>query len=671
MSDIKRTFGREVMRNYDEAIRREWVITNGLGSYAGSSIIGANTRKHHGLFIASLHYPTDRRVLVNRIREEIHRGSSKTILYSGRSSKAEEDRGFLNQVSFTMDANPTFTYFTEGMRIEKTIAFEWEKNTVAILYRITNRGQDAVLKLTPVYNFRDHNAGSKAKDLKFTDSLDGREYTLIPGDAPDIRLRTYLSEGEFSKNKASLSYDKNIELQTEIDTGMSSDDTGYMTIHTEIEIPKDSVKEISLVFTIEEEYEPSAKKTVKRAKDRMKKLIKDSNAYDDFTKSLVAASDRFVVKRASTDGKTILAGLPWFTDWGRDTMIAFIGLTLVTHRFEDAKSILRTFVKYEKNGLLPNMFPDRDCDPIYNTADASLWFFYCVYKYLEYVDTKEAYGFVEKEIYPCMKKILHAYMTGTDFSIGMDSDGLIKAGDDLDQVTWMDVRVGDRVMTPRHGKPVEINALWYNALCITCKLSKKFGDNSEHEMLSELSKKVKASFEARFLNKNKNCLYDVVDEKSMETGLISDNDKIRPNQIWAVSLPFSALSEESAKSVVDTVYEKLYTDFGLRTLDPEDPEYHGLYKGDLSKRDAAYHQGTAWAFIMGGFITAFLKIYPDSKKEAAALLKPIKQHLNDGCIGGIAEVFDGDAPHISGGCYTQAWSVGEILRAVVEGKLKV
>ena len=671
MSGIKRTFGREAMRNYDEAIRREWVITNGLGSYAGSSIIGANTRKHHGLFIASLHAPTDRRVLVNRICEEVIRDGNRVSLFSGRKSKGVEEQGFLNQVSFSMGAVPVFTYFTKGLWIEKTLAYEWEKNTVAIRYRIKNRGDKAVLRLKPVYNYRDHNDGSQKKDLVFVSGLTEEGFSLTPDKNRELTLRTYVSEGSFGNNSDADLYDKNIELQTEIDTGMSSSDTGYMPIFIDVSVPEETEKDVSVVFTIEKKFERDASKTIKAAKRRCDILIENSGVRDKFSKSLVAAADRFIVRRASTKGKTILAGLPWFTDWGRDTMISLTGLTLVTGRFEDAKSILRTFVEYEKNGLLPNMFPDKDCEPIYNTADASLWFFYCVHKYLEYVKSEEAFKFVEKELYPCMKKIIKAYKDGTDFSIGMDADGLIRAGDDLDQVTWMDVRVGDKVMTPRHGKPVEINALWYNALCIMKELSKRFGDKSANTEYSMLVDIVRDSFEQRFYNKAEKCLYDVVDEKSMKTGEIYDDDRIRPNQIWAVSLPFCALSKDQAKCVVDTVYKKLYTDFGLRTLDPEDPDYHGLYKGELSARDEAYHQGTAWAFIMGGFITAFLKVYPDQKETAELLLAPLKQHLNEGCIGGIAEVFDGDPPHISGGCYTQAWSVGEILRAVAEGGLKV
>lgn len=670
METIQRIFGRESFLQYDEAVRREWVITNGNGSYAGSSIIGANTRKHHGIFIASLHAPTDRKVLVNRVLETVIRGEKKAALYSGRKKGNIEETGYLHQTAFALKGSvPEFTYYSEGFLVKKTIAYEWEKNTVALLYSLTNHGEDAVFALAPVYNYRDHNSGSRKSDLKFRfgKMKEKGMYFVLPSKAPDRVIKTYISEGAAVKNEEDERYDENIRLKTEADTGMSDRDSGFVPFTFEIALRQGESKEISLVFSLEETFEKNAAKTVKAAGKRDEELIKACKAKDDFSKSLVLAADRFIVNRASTEGKTILAGLPWFTDWGRDTMISLTGLTLSTGRFEDARSILKTFVRYEKNGLLPNMFPDLDCEPIYNTVDASLWFFFCAYKYTEYTHDSL---FVREELYPCMKKIVEAYMRGTDFSIKMDEDRLIHAGSGSDQVTWMDVCVDGKCMTPRHGKPVEINALWYNALCITSSFAGEFGDKKYAFETGELALRVKESILNRFWNEEKNCLYDVVDEV-LEGGIVCDNDKIRSNQIYAVSLPYSIFPPEKERAIVDTVFKELYTDFGIRTLSCDDPDYHGIYKGSLPERDAAYHQGTAWAYIMGGFITAFLKVYPDKRDVAAELLKPLKQHLNDGGIGGISEVFDGDAPHIFGGCYSQAWSVAEILRAVSEGDLKV
>ena len=372
------------------------------------------------------------------------------------------------------------------------------------------------------------------------------------------------------------------------------------------------------------------------------------------------ASDQFLCHRSSTGLKTVLAGLPWFTDWGRDTMIAFTGLTLVTKRFKEAEEILITFAKYVKNGLVPNMFPDDGQDPLYNTADASLWYFYAVDQYLSYVNTPEAYDFIYQNIYPCLKEIIAAYKNGTDFSIYMEEDGLIHAGSGVDQITWMDVRVGDWVVTPRHGKPVEINALWYHALCVMDQLAAHYGEPTEE--YSVLASKVKESFLEEFWNEKDGCLYDVVDGDNKDAS-------IRPNQIYAVSLPNTMLDEEKAKKVVSVVKDKLFAESGLRSLAPEDEQYHPIYCGSLPKRDAAYHQGTSWGYLLGGFYSAFMKVNnysAEAAKEADTMLNGTRKHLYEGGIGSISEIFDGEAPHTCRGCYAQAWSVGEILRCYTQ-----
>lgn len=362
-------------------------------------------------------------------------------------------------------------------------------------------------------------------------------------------------------------------------------------------------------------------------------------------------------------------------------MIAFTGLTLCTGRYDDAGQILFTFAKYMENGLVPNMFPDDNSKPLYNTADASLWYFIAVYKYLKYLGSdekvdksylKSAAEFIKDSIFPCLISIIDAYEKGTDYSIRMMNNGLISCGSDLDQVTWMDVRVGDKVMTPRHGCPVEINALWYNALCITDYLCRLFGyDGSHYRELSEL---VKYNFKPAFFNQLSGCLYDVVVYDEESGSFNQKDDSIRPNQIYAVSLPFDLLSPMDARQVVDVVMRRLYVGVGLRTLSSDHPDYHGQYRGALEKRDEAYHQGTAWPYLLGAFITAYSKLYgatSDGRETLIKFFEPVKKHLmNDNCIGGICEVFDGDKPHMGGGCYTQAWSVGEILRAYTEDVIR-
>ena len=543
--------------------------------------------------------------------------------------------------------------------------------------------------MVPAFNFRDHNNGSKIGELDFNKDVAGQEITLVPTNRKikklqkkyDIKIKYFTSEGAVKESNDK--YDEGLALQTEIDTGMSYVDNNYTPYEVVVTLQPYEKKKISVICTIEKEYTTDAFAIIDENRKRIQALVEKAGYEDEFAKDLVQAADNFIVDRASTGYKTVLAGLPWFTDWGRDTMIALQGLTLVTKRFEDTKGILKTFAQYVNNGLVPNMFPDEGLDPLYNTVDASMWYFYSVDKYLEYT---EDYDFVRDEIYPKLEEIIEAYKKGTDFKIHMDKDYLIHAGGDYDQVTWMDVRVGKWVVTPRHGKAVEINALWYNALKVMEKLAEKFGKDSKG--YADLAEKVKVSFNKRFWNEKKNCLYDVVDEyvnpllakpslnpfNQTETAIyIQDNDQVRPNQIWAVSLPYTMLPNDKAKKVVETVWQQLYGTYGLRSLSPDDEAYHGIYFGKLHDRDAAYHQGTVWAFPMGGFITALVKVNNYSKESiemARKLMAPVADHLMDGCIGSIAEIFDGDAPHVSRGCYAQAWSVGEMLRAYVEDILE-
>ena len=432
----------------------------------------------------------------------------------------------------------------------------------------------------------------------------------------------------------------------------------------------------------------------------------ESDNYMEFFKRLVLDADHFIADRRSTGLKTVLAGLPWFTDWGRDTMIAFTGLTLCTGRYEDAREILKSFAMYERNGLIPNMFPDSGEEPLYNTADASLWYFIAVWNYIRYIeitkiddisrsvkDESEMINgreperkirpqqtgpdsFIRDEIYPVLLKILDSYEHGTDNDIHMEPSGLIHAGSGTDQVTWMDVRVDGVCVTPRHGCPVEINALWYNALKIGAKLAADFGDEQNSVHFSKITDQIDTNFEQIYYNNEIGCLYDVVDGCIADPGSLSGysytkcDTSIRPNQLYAVSLPFSPVSESTARRIVDIVEERLYTGCGVRSLDPGHPDYHGQYRGALEKRDQSYHQGTAWGFLQGAYISAYAKVHAkdrDLTKRLKALFEPVIRHQSEeNCIGGICEVFEGDEPNAGGGCYTQAWSTGEILRAYTE-----
>lgn len=643
-------------------VQKEWVLTNGIGGYAGSSVTGAHARKHHGYLIASLHPPVERFVILSKINECLIRSSGKKdftveqYLAGDGSTAYREGIEYLN--SFTYDGLVHFTTKAPEFTMTKTLAFEHGKNTIAVSYDIQNDGEAATLVLTPLFNYRVHHDASTVDTLKFDTTYEQPEIRLVPQQNKDVTIRLFTDDGTVVPCEEK--YTTGMQLQKELDVESDALDDNYTPYQIEFPLDAGCRKKISIVCTIEDAYEKDAFATAAAEMARFNALEKKAGYHDELAETLTIAADHFLAYRQSTGLMTVLAGLPWFTDWGRDTMIALTGLTLSTGRYQDARDILTTFARYVHHGMVPNMFPDEGSAPLYNTADASMWYFYAVGKYLDYTGTPEDYAFVQETIYPKLKEIIAAYEHGTDFSIYMEEDGLIHAGSGLDQVTWMDVRVGDWVATPRHGKPVEINALWYHALCLMEEWATRFGEDGSH--YAALAAHAKESFAKEFWNEKDGCLYDVVD------GLEGDAT-LRPNQIYAVSLPHRMLDADKEKKIVDKVYEKLYAKTGLRSLSPDDKEYHPTYEGCLDKRDHAYHQGTSWGFLLGGFLTAYVHVYGTSKeviKQADAMLDATREQFYHGCIGSIAEIFDGDEPHTSRGCYAQAWSVGEILRAYTE-----
>lgn len=643
-------------------VQKEWVLTNGIGGYAGSSVTGAHARKHHGYLIASLHPPVERFVILSKINECLIRSSEKIdftveqYLADDGSTAYRKGIEYLN--SFTYDGLVHFTTKAPEFTMTKTLAFEHSKNTIAVSYDIQNDGEAATLVLTPLFNYRVHHEASTIDTLKFDTAYEQPEIRLVPQQNKDVTIRLFTDDGTVVPCEEK--YTTGMQLQKELDVESDALDDNYTPYQIEFPLDAGCRKKISIVCTIEDAYEKDAFATAAAEMARFNALEKKAGYHDELAETLTIAADHFLAYRQSTGLMTVLAGLPWFTDWGRDTMIALTGLTLSTGRYQDARDILTTFARYVHHGMVPNMFPDEGTDPLYNTADASMWYFYAVGKYLDYTGAPEDYAFVQETIYPKLKEIIAAYEHGTDFSIYMEEDGLIHAGSGLDQVTWMDVRVGDWVATPRHGKPVEINALWYHALCLMEEWATRFGEDGSH--YAALAAHAKESFAKEFWNEKDGCLYDVVD------GLEGDAT-LRPNQIYAVSLPHRMLDADKEKKIVDKVYEKLYAKTGLRSLSPDDKEYHPTYEGCLDKRDHAYHQGTSWGFLLGGFLTAYVHVYGTSKEvitQVDAMLDATREQFYHGCIGSIAEIFDGDEPHTSRGCYAQAWSVGEILRAYTE-----
>ncbi len=654
---------------FKEGIKREWAVTNGIGGYAGSSMIGAHSRTHQGYLIASLHAPIERYLVFSKINETAtvgtrtvsfetsqHRASGKTVYTEGQK--------FLT--SFSYDGSVHYTYETDNFSFEKHITLKRNANVCAVSYELTAGDNDCTFTLTPLFNYREHSESSTPDTLRFETFTEDRTFYLVPEKNKDIAIRFQTSEGTFSERKTV--YDVDMQLQIEVDLETDGLDCHYCPVDLSIAVPANTTKKVSILCSIGDMNERPAPVSATEAFSILEEnarchaeLFEKAGYHDSFANQLVLASDQFLTYRESTKMMTVLAGLPWFTDWGRDTMIAFTGLTLCTKRFKEAEEILLTFARYIRHGIVPNMFPDDNMPPLYNTVDASLWYFYAVYQYLHYNPAAEAEAFVKEQIFPHLKEIISAYEKGTDFSIYMEDDGLIHAGSGLDQITWMDVRVGDWVATPRHGKPVEINALWYNALRIMESLCEKFDEDAS--AYRARANQVKESFNAKFWDSANQCLFDVVDGDEPD-------DHIRPNQIYAVSLPFSLLPEEQEKAVVALVEKELFVGCGLRSLAPDHPDYHGIYCGALAKRDAAYHQGTAWGFLLGGFFSAYMKVNHHSSsaaENAIRMLEPVRKHLSDsGCIGSISEIFDGDAPHNPRGCYAQAWSVGEVLRCYCE-----
>ena len=654
---------------FKEGIKREWAVTNGIGGYAGSSMIGAHSRTHQGYLIASLHAPIERYLVFSKINETATVGTSTVSFETSQhcaSGKTVYTEGQKFLTSFIYDGSVHYTYETDNFSFEKHITLKRNANVCAVAYELTAGDSDCTFTLTPLFNYREHSESSTPDTLKFETFTKDRTFYLVPEKNKDIAIRFQTSEGTFSERETV--YDIDMQLQIEVDLETDGLDCHYCPVDLSIAVPANTTKKVSILCSIGDVNERPAPVSATEAFSILEEnarchaeLFEKAGYRDSFANQLVLASDQFLTYRESTKMMTVLAGLPWFTDWGRDTMIAFTGLTLCTKRFKEAEEILLTFARYIRHGIVPNMFPDDNMPPLYNTVDASLWYFYAVYQYLHYNPAAEAEAFVKEQIFPHLKEIISAYEKGTDFSIYMEDDGLIHAGSGLDQITWMDVRVGDWVATPRHGKPVEINALWYNALRIMESLCEKFDEDAS--AYRTRANQVKESFNAKFWDSSNQCLFDVVDGDEPD-------DHIRPNQVYAVSLPFSLLPEEQEKAVVALVEKELFVGCGLRSLAPDHPDYHGIYCGALAKRDAAYHQGTAWGFLLGGFFSAYMKVNHHSSSAAAnavRMLEPVRKHLTDsGCIGSISEIFDGDTPHNPRGCYAQAWSVGEVLRCYCE-----
>ncbi len=655
-------FDVNILSDFDKARSLEWIETNGLGGYSSSTVSGAHSRRYHGLLVAALNPPVGRTVLLSKLEETI------VINASGKKDTADEQRfdlaanqypgaiypkGYIHLTGFERDLFPEFYYKAGNVEIKKTIAMVQGENTTLVIYDVIDAPGQFTLELLPLSTSRDFHSLSHAND-----SI-GKQYLFDKGIFRTLNYQggtevfVSVPKSEFIEQQG---WYYNFEYSLDHYRGLDFKEDLYTHGKFSVKLKKGST--LGIIISTENPEGRSASKLFATEKGRKEKLVKDSLHNDDL-KKLVLAADQFIVKRGKLH--SIIAGYHWFSDWGRDTMISLPGLCLVTGRFKDAKEILHQFAGNVSEGMLPNRFPDSGENPEYNTIDATLWFFHAIHQYYKYTGDKV---FV-KSILPVLKEIIDWHYKGTRYAIQVDpEDQLLSGGQEGVQLTWMDAKVSDWVVTPRRGKVVEINALWYNALCIMGYLNEEIGKKQVGEEYRLTSEKVLSSFNEKFWNEKQNCLYDFIDGEDK-------NDDLRPNQIYAVSLPFQLLDEKRAVKVLEVVTKHLLTPRGLRSLAPSHKSYVPTYGGGVWTRDGGYHQGTVWSFLLGPYLDALIRIKKDDDGRATAsyIAQTFCQHLTEAGVGTVSEIFDGDSPHNPRGCIGQAWGVGELLRVVVEHDL--
>jgi predicted glycogen debranching enzyme len=654
-------FGREICGDLAAAESREWLVTNGIGGYASGTIAGSQTRRYHGLLIVALQPPLGRTQLVSAIDEIVHYAGTDFSLATHRwASGAVDPKGFLSLESFHLEGTkPVWTYGLADALLEKRVWMRQGENTTYIQYTLA-RGSSAIeMELTALVNYRDFHSLTNAGDwrMKIEPVPGGIKVVAFEGATP-----FYLKSGAASCEPRHEWY-RGCYYAEETARGLDDreDHLFAAMFRTKLEVGASAM----FVTTTEAAASLDGEAALGERANYEVKLFQDWQAKNEglaeeapsWLWQLILAADQFIVKRSlpeEPEGRSVIAGYHWFGDWGRDTMIALPGLTLATGRPDIARKILLAFSRYVEGGMLPNNFPDAGGKPEYNTVDAALWYFEAIRQYFE--ATQDTVTL--QRLFPVLSEIIDAHVKGTRYNIHIDpADGLLYAGEPGVQLTWMDAKIGDWVVTPRTGKPVEINALWINALETIGEFGRLLGKPSE--ACKQLAARTKKNFQ-KFWNAERNCLYDVIE--SPGTG----NDvSLRPNQIFAVSLPVSPLSPEQQKSVVDVCARQLLSSYGLRSLAPGEPGYTGHYGGSPRDRDAAYHQGTVWGWLLGPFALAHYRVYRD-REAALRFLEPLGRQICEAGLGTLSEIFDGDAPFTPRGCIAQAWTVAEVLRAWTE-----
>jgi predicted glycogen debranching enzyme len=640
----------EVLRDLGQAAQREWVLADGLGGYASSTTIGLNTRRYHGLLVAARTPPVGRMALLSRIEETLLVGEARHELGTNEyAGGVAHPRGFERAVAFELDPLPTVSFEVGGGRLSKTVARVHGEPATAVVYLYEGPGP-ASLELRPLLAYRDHHALQHENSaVRAQTASAGDDVVVDPYEGcPPLHLR--LAGAEWRDDPC---WYRSFEYARERERGL--DFTEDLWSPGTIGVPLQPGKPWGLLaWAGPIPANRTATGVVASERTRLRALAGGS---EGLLGDLRRAAAAFVVKRGES-GRSVIAGYHWFADWGRDTMIALPGLCLSEARHDVARTIVAEFARYVDQGMIPNRFPDGGEAPEYNAVDASLWIVLTVHRILEATGDRE---FGRQRLKDTVAPILDGYRAGTRHGIRMTSDGLITQGEPGLQLTWMDAKVGDWVVTPRRGYAVEIQALWYNALLIGADLAKEGGESQRATEWTTLAAKVRDSFLQAFWSGRTGYLADVVAAGTKDLSL-------RPNQLYAIGLPHALLPRDKAVRVLDAVKQQLLTPFGLRTLAPTDPSYKGRYDGDIRTRDSAYHQGTVWPFLMGIYFDAAIRLHgEEGKTEAREWLTAFAPHLEEAGLGTISEVFDGDAPHRPGGTIAQAWSVAELLR--IAGKL--
>ena len=669
--------------NIEEGIKREWVITNGLGGYASSTILGVNTRKYHGLLVAPLNPPGSRNLILSKLDESIEIDGKSYGLFTNMCKNYVSD-GYKYLERFEKEYIPIFTYKVEDVEIKKFICMEHGKNTVAVLYTIKNGDHTGKFTVAPIINFRDFHSTTKDYDFNLKQDITENKVKIVVNERSTIPIYMNMTEGKYIKHEHDIF--RNMYYIEEEKRGLGSEENLVVPGRYEIELKPNEEKCITFVCSLENNIEEiDARNLINKEIIRITSLIYDSYLldeknknsqnpdYKEMIKNYIIASDNFVVYRPSFALYTLIAGYPWFLDWGRDTLISFEGILLIPRRFKIAKEVLLTCIRDIKYGLVPNGYSGYDGRPLYNSVDSSLLLFEQVKKYLNYT---QDYEFFKNNLYEVLIKIIDSYASGINLdnnNIYLDEDGLISSGTPETQNTWMDAKIGSVAITPRNGKAVEINALWYNALKIMEEFTKLYNDKELSKKYASMARKCKTSFNEKFYNKKRKSLYDVLGD-----------GKIRPNQLAALSLSYQVIDpgSEVAKEIFNTVTKKLLTPYGLKTLAKGEPCYRDVYEGDNVKRDMSYHQGITWPWLLGMYSDSYKNIIKaeKNKKEKQRMEEEynkfvegventfIKEMYENSTVGSISELYDSTKPYLAKGSIAQAWSVAEVFRIILKHK---